>query len=313
MQTNPYYSLNEFLRMRHGEKVLKLSIDAGFTCPNRDGTISHQGCLFCSERGSGDFTFYKAGSITKQLKEASQLLEKKWGRHHKYIAYFQAFTNTYDTLDILKQKYEEALDFPNVVGIAIATRPDCLTPEIVAYLHHLNQRTHLWIELGLQTIHESTALLINRGYDLSCFERAITLLNNYDIETVVHLILGLPHESKADMLKSAQYVSNLPLQGIKLHMLHILDNAPLGRYYTDSPFPLLTETEYITLIGEIIALLPPHFVIHRLTGDGAKEHLIAPSWTLNKRQVLNHITHYLKDNHITQGKALIKTLSLNAF
>lgn len=306
MQNNRFYSLNEFLRNKHGEKILKLSIDGGFTCPNRDGKISSKGCLFCSERGSGDFTFYEKGNITIQLLEASKLLENKWGTDRKYIAYFQAFTNTYDSLETLKMKYEEALAFPGVIGLAIATRPDCLSDEIITYLAELSKRTHLWIELGLQTIHEDTALLINRGYSLDCFETAIHKLATLNIETVVHLILGLPNETKEHMLASARYIAQLPLQGVKLHMLHILDNAPLGVYYKKHPFPLLTEEEYIALIGEILTLLPPEFVIHRLTGDGARAHLIGPLWTIHKKQVLNHISHYLKVHDIYQGKSLKK-------
>lgn len=304
MQNNRFYSLNEFLRNKHGEKILKLSIDGGFTCPNRDGKISSKGCLFCSERGSGDFTFYEEGNITAQLQEASKLLENKWGMNHKYIAYFQAFTNTYDSLETLKLKYEEALAFPGVVGLAIATRPDCLSDEIIAYLAELSKRTHLWLELGLQTIHEDTAGLINRGYSLECFETAISKLAAHKIETVVHLILGLPGESKEHMLASARYIAQLPLQGVKLHMLHVLDNAPLGAYYKSHPFPLLNEEEYIALIGEILTLLPPEFVIHRLTGDGARAHLIGPLWTIHKKQVLNHISRYLKVHDIYQGKSL---------
>lgn len=304
MQTKRFYSLNDFLRDRHGEKILKLSIDAGFTCPNRDGKISNKGCLFCSERGSGDFTFYEEGNITKQLNSASELLAKKWGTNRKYIAYFQAFTNTYAPLEVLRQKYEEALCFPGVVGLAIATRPDCLSDEIIDYLAELAKRTHLWVELGLQTIHEPTASLINRGYTLDVFEHTVQKLASKQIEVVTHLILGLPNESTDDMLASVQYVSRLPLQGVKLHMLHILDNAPLGKYYKAHPYPLLTENEYIALIGECLSLLPPSFVIHRLTGDGARQHLIGPEWTINKKHVLNQITHYLKEHDIYQGKNL---------
>ena len=309
MQTDYFYSLNQFLRERHGEKVLKLSIDGGFTCPNRDGKISSKGCLFCSERGSGDCTGYTKGNITAQLREASALLEAKWGTGRKYIAYFQAFTNTYASLDILKQKYEEALAFPDVVGLAIATRPDCLSDEIINYLGELSKRTHLWIELGLQTIHEDTALLINRGYNLSIFNQAIEKLAHCQIETVVHLILGLPNESKEQMLESARYISHLPLQGVKLHMLHILDNAPLGKYYKEYPYPLLTQEEYIALIGDILSILPKHFVIHRLTGDGARNHLIAPLWTLHKKNVLNSMNHYFKIHNIYQGHLFCEALN----
>lgn len=302
MQTQNFYSLNAFLRERHHEKVIKLSIDGGFTCPNRDGRISHKGCLFCSERGSGDFTPERKGDITRQLASAVSLLSPKWGKSQTYIAYFQSFTNTYAPLSELKEKYEEALAYPGVVGIAIATRPDCLDDEIIDYLADLSKRTHLWIELGLQTIHEETAKIINRGYALSTFEVALAKLASKNIETVVHLIIGLPHETKEDILASVKYVSQLPLQGIKLHMLHILDNAPLGKYYLEHPFLILEKDEYISLIGEILCLLPPHFVIHRLTGDGPARHLIAPLWTKNKKQVLNDMNHYFKINNIYQGK-----------
>lgn len=301
-QQTRFYSLNQFLRQKHGEKVIKLSIDGGFTCPNRDGRLSTKGCLFCSEKGSGDFTAYQKGSITLQLDEAIKLLSPKWGTTQKYIAYFQSFTNTYASLSVLKEKYEEALSYPGVVGIAIATRPDCLDDEIIAYLHELSNRTHLWIEIGLQTIHESTAKLINRGYDLKCFETAMSKLQAAHIETVVHLIVGLPGESKEDLLTSVKYISKLPLQGVKIHMLHILDNAPLGAYYTKHPFPIMNREDYVPLIGEIVSLLPPHFVIHRLTGDGDGKHLIAPLWTKNKKQVLNEINHYFKVASIYQGK-----------
>lgn len=301
MQNNRFYSLNEFLRDRHGEKILKLSIDGGFTCPNRDGKISTKGCLFCSERGSGDFTSYKKGNITAQLDEARLLLEPKWGKDRKYIAYFQAFTNTYAPLEILKQKYEEAISYPGVVGLAIATRPDCLSDEIIEYLAELSQRTHLWLELGLQTIHEETAHIINRGYSLSVFEETLKKLSAHHIETVVHLILGLPNETKEQMLASAKYISKLPLQGVKVHMLHILDNAPLGKFYKENPYELLNQEEYIQLIGEILAILPPDFVIHRLTGDGARKHLIAPEWTIHKKYVLNSMNSYFKNHNIYQG------------
>ena len=301
MQNNRFYSLNEFLRDRHGEKILKLSIDGGFTCPNRDGKISTKGCLFCSERGSGDFTSYKKGNITAQLDEARLLLEPKWGKDRKYIAYFQAFTNTYAPLEILKQKYEEAISYPGVVGLAIATRPDCLSDEIIEYLAELSQRTHLWLELGLQTIHEETAHIINRGYSLSVFEETLKKLSAHHIETVVHLILGLPNETKEQMLASAKYISKLPLQGVKVHMLHILDNAPLGKFYKENPYELLNQEEYIQLIGEILAILPPDFVIHRLTGDGARKHLIAPEWTIHKKYILNSMNSYFKNHNIYQG------------
>lgn len=296
-----FYSLNQFLRKKHGTKVIKLSLDGGFTCPNRDGKISNKGCLFCNERGSGDFAPSPTLSITSQLEKSICLLSNKWGNACKYIAYFQSYTNTYAPVEVLKQKYEEALNFPNVVGIAIATRPDCLNEEIIAYLADLSTRTHLWVELGLQTIHESSAKLINRGYPLSCYTNAVYLLANHNIEVVTHLILGLPYESQKHMLETAKFISQLPLQGVKLHMLHILDNAPLYAYYKKHPFPLLSKEEYFDIVGQILKALPPDFVIHRLTGDGNAKHLVAPLWTLPKKQVLNQMQQYFKVHNIYQG------------
>lgn len=295
-----FYSLNDFLRIRHQEKVAKLSIDGGFTCPNRDGKVAFGGCIFCSSHGSGDFTS-NGLSITKQLNDQIDLLCAKWPNVQKYIAYFQSYSNTYAPLDKLIPKYEAALAHQKVVGLAIATRPDCLEPDVISYLTTLHMRTHLWVELGLQTIHEKTNKLINRGHTLSCFEQAVYALSEKGIEVVAHMILGLPGESAQDMLATAKYLSKLPLQGIKIHMLHVVDNAPLYQMYQQNPFYLLGEMEYIALVSQILAMMPPHFVIHRVTGDPDKKHLIAPTWTLNKRHVLNTFTHYLKENKIFQG------------
>ncbi len=297
------YTLNTFLKERHGQKIIKLSIDGGFTCPNRDGLISSDGCIFCSERGSGDFTPSHTKDISSQLAASVQLLSRKWGTASKYIAYFQSYSNTYGSVSLLKEKFEEALSFPNVQGIAIATRPDCLSDSVLAYLEELSHKTHLWIELGLQTIHEKTALWMNRGYSMQRFEQAVQDLSKRNVEIVVHLILGLPNESICDMLATAHYISNLPLQGVKLHMLHILDNAPLGDLYKRQPFEMLSKDEYISTVAKVLQILPDHFVMHRLTGDGDPKHLIAPLWTKNKKQLLNEIYYYLKNNHIYQGKS----------
>lgn len=303
---NHFYSLNDFLRKKYGQKVIKLSIDAGFTCPNRDGSISSKGCIFCSMAGSGDFTPSSKYCISSQLQTSISLLSKKWPKTNKYIAYFQSYSNTYAPLHILKQKYEEALSSPNIVGIAIATRPDCLDLPTLEYLEILSHKTHLWVELGLQSIHEKTALWMNRGYTLDCYEEAVYQLTKRNIEVVTHLILGFPNESIEDMLMSAKYISQLPLQGVKLHMLHILDDAPLGKLYLQQPFPLLSREDYIDLIGKILSILPPHFVIHRLTGDGSKTHLLAPLWTKNKKQLLNDLYAYLKEHDIYQGNSINK-------
>ncbi len=297
-----YYNLNSFLRGRHQDKVVKLSLDGGFTCPNRDGTLSYDGCIFCSSRGSGDFTPSSHLTIYEQLEKAHLLIKDKWKNSCKYIAYFQSYTSTYAPLAYLKQKFEEALSFPGLVGIAIATRPDCLPPPILDYLQELSTRIHIWVELGLQTIHPHTAKWMNRGYTLECFEHAVYELSLRNIETVTHLILGFPNETTQDMLATARYVSKLPIQGVKLHMLYILDNSPLGAYYLKNPFKLLTEEEYVYLIGEIIKILPKHFVIHRLTGDGDKNHLLAPDWNISKKRILNRIHNYLDENNIYQGE-----------
>ncbi|WP_053984725.1 TIGR01212 family radical SAM protein [Niameybacter massiliensis] len=296
-----FYSLNDFLKERHGEKVMKLSLDGGFTCPNRDGKVATGGCIFCSSRGSGDFTSSSKYSITKQMEENITLLSNKWPNVTKYMPYFQAYSSTYAPLQVLKEQYEEALSFPNVVGLAIATRPDCLEEDLLDYLGELNKRTHLWIELGLQTIHSKTSSFINRGHDLACFEESVYKLYNRGIEVVAHMIIGLPYETREDILATATYMSKLPLQGVKMHMLHVLDNAPLGKLYNKEPFPLLTEDEYVEIVGEILKILPSHFVIHRLTGDGDRNHLIAPLWTTHKTMVLNHIHKYLKSENIYQG------------
>lgn len=296
-----FYSLNTFLRKVHGEKIMKLSIDGGFTCPNRDGKVSTGGCIFCSSQGSGDFAGSRRQSITDQMHYNIDLLSTKWPHINKYIAYFQSYSNTYSSLKDLKTKYEEALQFEGVVGLSLGTRADCLEPDVLDYLEELSQRTHLWVELGLQSIHEKSNIFMNRGHSLECFTNAVYNLHERGIEVVAHIILGLPTETHEDMLETARYLATLPLQGVKIHMLHVLDNSPLGKIYEQKPFPLLTEDEYVFLVGEILKILPNHFVIHRLTGDGDQKHLIAPLWTIRKTNVLNHINKYLKENNIYQG------------
>ncbi|WP_058486582.1 TIGR01212 family radical SAM protein [Defluviitalea phaphyphila] len=297
----PYYSLDFYLRQKFGQKVFKISLDGGFTCPNRDGTISEKGCIFCSERGSGDFTPPSHLSITEQFIKGRKLLEKKWPSG-KYIAYFQAFTNTYAPIKELRKKYEEALSIPGVVGIAIATRPDCLDNSVLDLLEEINKKTYLWVELGLQSIHETTASLINRGYSLSCFEDAVNNLFKRKIEVVVHLILGLPGENKNDMLDSIKYINNMPIQGIKLHLLHVLKNTPLHSIYKKNPFHILEMKEYVNLVIDCLEILSPSIVIHRITGDGSKNILVAPTWSKNKRAVLNEIHKTFKLRNTWQGK-----------
>jgi len=296
-----YNTLDFELKNIFGEKTIKLSIDGGFTCPNRDGTIGKKGCIFCSERGSGDFNSDKNKSISQQIDEQKQIMSRKW-KSNTYIAYFQNYTNTYDTVENLRKKFYEALSCENVRGLAIATRPDCISNEIADLLAELNSKTFLWVELGLQTINENTANLIRRGYKLEQFDHCLELLKKNNIRTVVHLIMGLPGESKEQMLDSVSYISKKSVWGVKLHMLHVLRNTDLAEYYMKSPFKILSQQEYVDIICDALELLEEHTVIHRLTGDGKKSDLIEPLWTLNKLKVLSDIDKELKIRESYQGK-----------
>ena len=295
-----YHTLDYELKKIFGEKAIKLSIDGNFTCPNRDGTISDKGCIFCSERGSGDFTSDRTKTISTQIHEQKEFMSKKWVSN-TYIAYFQNYTNTYDSVENLRIKFYEALSCPNIKGLAIATRPDCINKEIVELLREINSKTFLWIELGLQTINEETSIFIRRGYKLAEFDKAINLLTESNIRVVTHLIIGLPNETKEQMLKSAKYIDNLNLWGIKLHMLHILKNTDLEMYFNKTSFHVLSQDEYIDIICDILELLNPNIIIHRLTGDGKKSDLIAPLWSLNKLKVLSEIDRELKYRQSFQG------------
>lgn len=295
-----YHSLDYELKKVFGEKTIKLSINGGFTCPNRDGTVGERGCIFCSEKGSGDFAGNVDSSISKQIDEQIDYLSKKW-KSSSYIAYFQSYTNTYDTVNNLEKKYLEALSCKNIKGLAIATRPDCINEDIVKLLSKLNEKTYLWVELGLQTIHESTAHDIRRGYSLNVFDEAIELLNKYNIKTVVHLILGLPKESKEQMLESIKYITDKKIWGVKLHLLHVLKNTDLERLYQETNFKILSHEEYVSLICDCIELLPEDIVIHRITGDGKRSELVSPLWSLNKKQVLNDIDAELLRRNTYQG------------
>lgn len=295
-----YHTLDYELKKIFGEKAIKLSIDGDFTCPNRDGTISNNGCIFCSERGSGDFTSDRTKTISTQIHEQKQFMSKKWVSN-SYIAYFQNYTNTYDSVENLRIKFYEALSCPNIKGLAIATRPDCINKEIVELLHEINSKTFLWIELGLQTINEETSMFIRRGYKLAAFDKAVNLLIKSNIRVVAHLIIGLPNETKEQMLKSAKYIDNLNLWGIKLHMLHILKNTDLEKYFNETYFHILSQDEYVSIICDILELLNPNIIIHRLTGDGKKSDLIEPLWSLNKLKVLSEIDRELKYRQSSQG------------
>ncbi len=299
---NPrYYALGHYIKETFKEKLYKISLDGGMTCPNRDGTIDTRGCIFCSEDGSGDFAGDKTLSITKQLSIGKEQLRRKTSAQ-SYIAYFQAFTNTYADISYLKKIYYEAIDDPCVKVLSIATRPDCLSTEIIALLAEINKIKPVWIELGLQTVCESCATQIRRGYPLEIFEDAITKLRAHNIDIIVHTIIGLPFEEKNGIIETLQYLNTKDIQGVKLQLLHVLKQTDLADLYLQHPFWLPSLQEYLDLLGNCISMLRPDIVIHRLTGDGPKDLLIAPLWTCNKRLVLNSIAKHLKEHDIWQGK-----------
>ncbi|HPO50594.1 MAG TPA: TIGR01212 family radical SAM protein [Spirochaetota bacterium] len=297
-----YYSYGSFLKNKFGEKIGKIPVDAGFSCPNRDGKLSRVGCIFCSDRGSGDFCKDFALPLKEQISYAKSSLFRKW-TSDKIIVYFQPFSNTYGRFEDLKKKYEEALSIENVAGLSIATRPDCIDKNIAALLGEYSKNYHISVELGLQTIHQKTADFINRGYDLRVFEKAVESLKEKNIDIVVHLIFGLPFETDENILESVEYLSQMGINGVKLQTLFVLKNTPLEKLYFDKVFSILSEEKYIELVCQSIARLPKEIVIHRLTGDAPKNDLIAPLWSANKREILNKIDSSLLKNDIYQGKA----------
>ena len=299
----PYYSLDAYLKKEFGEKVYKLSLDGGMTCPNRDGTCGTRGCIFCSEGGSGDFAGDRRLSISEQIRAQKAMLQKK-RPVRKYIAYFQAYTNTYAPVNVLEKLFTEALSDPEVVILSVATRPDCLGAEILDLLERLNRWKPVWVELGLQTIHASTAAYIRRGYPLSCFETALEELHRREIPVIVHTILGLPFETEEMVLDTMHYLNRQPVSGIKLQLLHVLKHTDLAKDYLDGKFQVLDRDAYLTLVMHCLAALRPDLVIHRLTGDGPKDLLIAPLWSQAKRSVLNDLHRRLKEEQIWQGKDL---------
>jgi radical SAM protein (TIGR01212 family) len=284
------------------------------TCPNRDGTLGTRGCIFCSEGGSGDFSANVALPITEQIEEAKKLISHKV--HHEdtptepqYIAYFQAFTNTYGSIPHLRKVFYEAIHHPDIAVLSIATRPDCLDDEVIALLDELNHIKPVWIELGLQTIHESTARLIRRGYPLSCYDEAVKRLHHIHIDVIVHLIIGLPGETREDILTTVRYVSSSGIQGVKLQLLHVLKNTDLASIINQ--IHILNLDEYVALIVTCIEHLDQNIVIHRLTGDGPKDLLLEPKWSTSKKLVLNSIQHAMKVNDSWQGKMNGGTLICN--
>ena len=283
-------TLNKYLQERYGKKLYKVSINAGLTCPNRDGTLGRRGCIFCSGSGSGDFAEDPELSVTEQIENGKKRVEAKLPRENfGYIAYFQAFTNTYGPIDKLEKLYMEAVSHKDVEIISIATRPDCLQEDILELICRINRIKPVWIELGLQTVHEKTAEYIRRGYPLRVYDEAILKLRKIGIETIVHVILGLPGETREDMLKTVKYVGDSDVQGIKLQLLHVLKGTDLEAEYRSGKFTCLSMDEYINLVRESLDILPEDIIIHRMTGDGDKRLLIAPEWSKDKKHVLNRL------------------------
>ena len=297
----PYHSFDYMLKERFGEKIYKVALDAGMTCPNRDGTLGSRGCIFCSAGGSGDFAGSRQDSITQQIEKQAASIRQKRGVA-KFIAYFQAYTNTYAPVDYLRKIYTEAISHPDIVAISLGTRPDCLDEDILQFLDELNQKQPVWVELGLQTIHETTARYIRRGYPLSCFEQAVSELRKRNLDVIVHTILGLPGESKNDILSTIEYLNHRDIQGIKLQLLHVLKGTDLAEDYLAGKFQVYSMEEYLELVIDCLEHLNPEIVIHRLTGDGPKDLLIAPLWSSAKRTVLNTLHRECKLRHAFQGK-----------
>lgn len=295
-----YYSLDYYLKQKYGEKVYKISLDGGMTCPNRDGKIGVGGCIFCSAGGSGDFAAPKTDSVTSQISNAIDGISRSKSVGSKFIAYFQAFTNTYAPVEYLERLFTEAMNHPNIVGLSIATRPDCLPDDVLELLAKLNKIKPIWVELGLQTSNESSAKFIRRGYPLSVFDNAVMKLNDLGIETIVHIILGLPYETHEDIFNSIKHVSKFPIQGIKLQLLHVIKGTDLEKYLDD--FHILSMDEYIDLVIACLEILPEHVVVHRITGDGPKDLLLAPQWSCRKREVMNRINQELAKRNTWQGR-----------
>ena len=295
-----YHTLDYFYKTKFNTKVFKVSLNAGFSCPNIDGTVGYGGCIYCSKSGSGEFAGDVKDSIEKQFKTIKEMMHHKW-KDGKYIAYFQARTNTYAPVEKLKEIYEPVLKFDNVIGINIATRPDSITDECLDYLEDLNKRTYLTIELGLQTVNEKTSKLINRCQSLDFFEKMVKRLRSKNINVVVHIINGLPYETKEDMLNTVKYLNNLDIQGIKIHMLSIIKDTPLAELYEKEHFHVLTKEEYIDIIVNQLELLRPEIVIHRITGDPDPKELIEPTWLIKKFCVLNDIDKEMVRRDTYQG------------
>lgn len=296
-----FHTWNYEMRKQFGTKVFKVMLDAGFTCPNRDGTIAAGGCTFCSARGSGDFAGSRRDDLVTQFNKIRDLQHKKWPEA-RYIGYFQAYTNTYAPVAELREYYEVILEQPGVVGLSIATRPDCLPEDVLDYLSELNERTYLWVEMGLQTVHEQTSALINRAHDTDTYYRALEELRKRGIRTCAHIIYGLPGESHEMMLETGRAVSRMDVQGIKIHLLHLMRKTPMVKQYEAGLLQFLERDEYVKLVVDTLELLPPEMIVHRLTGDAPRDLLIGPMWSLKKWEVLNAFDEELWRRNTWQGK-----------
>ncbi|MGL5295700.1 MAG: TIGR01212 family radical SAM protein [Culicoidibacterales bacterium] len=301
-----YHTWNYHLREIYGEKVFKVSLNAGFTCPNIDGKTTYGGCTFCSTKGSGDFAGNPADELVDQFVTIRNRTWQKWPDVTKFIGYFQAFSNTYAPVDVLRDKYEAILALDGVVGLSIATRPDCLEDDVIDYLAELNTRTNLWIELGLQSMHESTAKLINRGHDLPTFITAVEKLRSHNINVCVHIINGLPRETPQMMMETAQLLANMDIQGVKIHLLHVLKNTAMAKMLEKNMMEPMTREDYVQVVCDQLEIFAPEVIMHRVTGDGGESELIAPLWSLKKFVVMNEIDKELVHRDSWQGKKYLK-------
>jgi len=297
-----YRDYNTYLREIFGERVQKISLDAGLGCPNRDGTLSSKGCIFCDDRGSGTGAMILQGrTISEQVQEGRRFAKKRYGAD-LFIAYFQSFTNTYGPLPELKALYDEALGHPGMVGLSVATRPDCVNPEILELLRSYQEKHLVWVEYGLQSAHDITLARINRGHDVACFEEAVRQSSRYGLSVCAHVILGLPGETPDMMMDTARYLARLPVHGIKIHLLYVVKNTPLAVLYQRGEYACLNRDEYIDLVIAFLELLPPSMVIHRLTGDPISSELVAPEWAEDKMTNLNLIRKGLEEQNTWQGR-----------
>jgi radical SAM protein (TIGR01212 family) len=298
-----YRDLNTYFRSLFGCRVQKISVDAGLTCPNRDGTKGTAGCIYCNARGSGTGAWAQGLSIRDQLKTGKQFLARRY-HAQKFVAYFQSFSNTYAPLHVLQHRYDEALAVEDIVGLAIGTRPDCVNKPVLDLLQGYAQRHLIWIEYGLQSAHDRTLTLINRGHDAACFTRAVRATQNRGIRICAHVILGLPDETREDMLQTARFIADLGIDGIKLHLLYVVRGTALERLYRQGAYHPLDQAEYADLVCDVLERLPADMVVQRLTGDPHPEELVAPTWSLNKTAILSMIHHKLESRNTRQGKLL---------